>query len=540
MPEPTAASREETLEVDAVVVGAGFAGLYMLHRLRERGLRAVVLEAGSGVGGTWFWNRYPGARCDVESVDYSYSFDEELEQEWVWKERYATQPEILSYVNFVAERLDLLRDVRLETRVETASYDEPSATWRLTTSSGLRTSSRYLVMATGNLSVPATPSIPGVDSFEGRLLHTGHWPHEPVDLSGLRVGVIGTGSSGTQLIPVVAQQAEHLYVFQRTPNFSVPANNRDLEPGELEAIKQSYPSRRAAARLSPTGLNQRMNRESALEVTDEERLAVFEKYWNEAGFGFILAFSDLMSTPAANQTAVDFLHQRTFDLVDDPEVARALTATDYPFGSKRPCVDTGYYTTFNRDDVTLVDVRSHPLVEVTAHGVRTTEGEYELDALVLATGFEAMTGALRRIDIRGRDGVSLADTWAEGPSSYLGLGMAGFPNLLTITGPGSPSVLSNVLVSIEQHVEWIDRLLGYMLEHGYTSIEATEPAQAKWTEHVDDIAYATLYPVGATWYLGPEVEGKRRRFMPYAGGLRAYRATCEQVAADGYEGFALK
>lgn len=530
---------DDTLEVDVAVVGAGFAGLYMLHKLRERGLRVVVLEAGDDIGGTWYWNRYPGARCDVESVDYSYSFDTAMEQEWAWSERYATQPEILSYIHYVADRLDLRRDVRLGTRVHSAVFDEDASIWRLTTS-GPQVQSRFTIMATGNLSVPARPRIPGLEKFAGELLHTGDWPHEPVDLRGKRVGVIGTGSSGTQLIPVVAEQADHLYVFQRTPNFTVPANNRPLHEGELEAVKATYRERRTQARNSPTGLVRRINRESALAVSEEERRRVYEENYDEAGFGFILSFSDLLTSAEANQTVVDFLHQRTHELVDDPDVAAALTATDYPFGSKRPCVDTGYYATFNRDNVSLVDLRTSPLVEVVPHGVRTTAGDIELDVLVLATGFDAMTGAILNIDVRGRDGVQLADAWAEGPSTYLGLAVAGFPNLLTITGPGSPSVLSNVLVSIEHHVEWIDSLLGHLLEQGCTTVEATLAAQEQWTEHVDDVAYQTLYPVGSTWYLGPEVPGKRRRFMPYAAGLRSYRATCDRVVEEGYAGFLLK
>jgi len=394
-------------------------------------------------------------------------------------------------------------------------------------------------MATGCLSVPSEPSIPGLEDFRGPVLHTGRWPRQPVDLSG-RVAVIGTGSSGTQLIPIAARAAKHLYVLQRTPNFTVPANNRVYEPGELDRIKETYPERRAVARESPTGLNRRMNRDSALAVSPEVREQVYEQNWREAGFGFILAFSDLLTNAEANETAVEFLHGRTRELVHDPETASILTATDYPFGSKRPCVDTGYHATFNRDNVTLVDLRANPLVSVTSNGVRTTAEEIEVDTIVLATGFDAMTGALRRIDIRGRHGVSLRDAWAEGPSTYLGLAVAGFPNLLTITGPGSPSVLSNVLVSIEHHVEWIDDLVAHMTTHGYTTVEAAESAQQAWTEHVDDVAYATLYPVGSSWYLGPEVEGRRRRFMPYAGGLRAYRNKCEQVVEDGYEGFVLK
>lgn len=528
------------LDHDAIVVGAGFAGLFMLHRLRERGLDVLVLEAGSDVGGTWFWNRYPGARCDVESVDYSYSFDEDLEREWIWSERYATQPEILRYIHHVADRFDLRRHVRTSTRATSATYDEQNDTWVVETDCGEQLRTRFTIMATGCLSVPRTPDFPGTDSFVGELLHTGSWPHDPVSFAGKRVGVIGTGSSGTQLIPVAAQDADELYVFQRTPNFTVPANNAPMTLDELDAVKADYRNRREMARNSATGLTRDMNRVSALEVSEEERRAVYEKSWQEAGFGFILSFSDLLYSTEANQTAVDFLHDKARTIVDDSGVADVLTASDYPFGSKRPCVDTDFYTTFNRSNVTLVDVRTEPIESFTERGVRTSVGEYALDMVVMATGFDAMTGALHHIDIRGRDGEPLRERWEEGPSTYLGLAVSGFPNLFTITGPGSPSVLSNVLVSIEQHVAWIDGLVGHMTHIGVDVAEALRDAEDEWTEHVNDIAYRTLYPSGNSWYLGPEVPGKRRSFMPYSGGLRAYRRKCAEVADQGYAGFSLK
>jgi cation diffusion facilitator CzcD-associated flavoprotein CzcO len=532
--------RAQDLDFDAIVVGAGFAGLYMLHRLRRHGLRVVVLEAGSDVGGTWFWNRYPGARCDVESVDYSYSFDQDLEQEWVWSERYATQPEILRYIHHVADRFDLRKDIRTETLVTSAVFDEDSDTWLVTTAGGDTLRSRFTIMATGCLSVPSTPNFPGTDTFEGEVLHTGSWPHEAVSFGGKRVGVIGTGSSGTQLIPIAAEEADELFVFQRTPNFSVPANNAPLTTAELDALKADYARRRELSRNSATGLTRDMNRVSALAVSEEERTRVYEEGWQTAGFGFILSFSDLLYSPEANQTAVDFLNRKARELVDDPTVAAALTATHYPFGSKRPCVDSNFYTTFNRDNVTLVDVKKEAIEAITPRGVRTSEREVELDMIVFATGFDAMTGALNRVDIRGRDGVLLRDRWAEGPSTYLGLAVAGFPNLLTITGPGSPSVLSNVLVSIEQHVAWIDELIAHMDGSGLRVVEAEQQAEVDWTEHVNDLAYQTLYPVGSSWYLGPDVPGKRRSFMPFTGGLRAYRRKCNEVATEGYAGFVLK
>jgi cation diffusion facilitator CzcD-associated flavoprotein CzcO len=532
--------RMHQVDYDAIVVGAGFAGLYMLHRLRQRGLRVLVLEAGSDVGGTWFWNRYPGARCDVESVDYSYSFDEGLEQEWIWSERYATQPEILRYVHHVADRFDLRRDIRTDTRVIAAAFDEDTSTWVVTMASGETLRSRFTIMATGCLSVPSTPSFPGMETFEGEILHTGSWPSEAVAFGGKRVGVIGTGSSGTQLIPIAAEEADELFVFQRTPNFSVPANNAPLTLAELDALKADYAHRRELSRNSATGLTKDMNRVSALAVSDEERNQVYEEGWRTAGFGFILSFSDLLFSPEANQTAVDFLNRKARELIHDPSVAATLTATHYPFGSKRPCVDSNFYTTFNRDNVTLVDVKKEAIEAITPSGVRTSEHEYALDMIVFATGFDAMTGALNKIDIRGRDGALLRDHWAEGPSTYLGLAVSGFPNLLTITGPGSPSVLSNVLVSIEQHVAWIDDLIEHMEQSGLRVVEAEQQAEVDWTEYVDELAYKTLYPVGSSWYLGPDVPGKRRSFMPFTGGLRAYRRKCNEVAAEGYQGFALK
>lgn len=525
---------------DAVIVGAGFAGLYMLHRLRQRGLRVLLLEAGSGVGGTWFWNRYPGARCDVESVDYSYSFSEELQQEWDWSERFATQPELLRYVNHVADRFDLRDDIRLDTRVSAAHFDEDTDTWAIRTDDGVTVTARLCIMATGNLSVPRKPDIEGLDRFEGEVLHTGDWPHHEVSLAGKRVGVIGTGSSGTQLIPVAAREADELYVFQRTPNFSVPANNAPLTPEGLAAIKANYAERRAVTRASATGLYRSHSRVSALEVDEQTREQIYEENWATAGFGFLQAFSDLLLDQEANATAVDFLHGKTRALVEDPEVAASLIATDYPFGSKRPCVDSNFFQTFNRDNVTLVDVRTHPITTFGPDNISTDDATYALDTIVFATGFDAMTGALGRIEIRGRGGELLADHWREGPSTYLGLAVAGFPNLFTITGPGSPSILTNVIVSIEQHVEFLDEMVASMLENGHTVVEALESSESEWTQLVNDMAYETLYPFASSWYMGPKVPDKRQSFMPYVGGLRAYRRKCADVAAAGYDGFALK
>lgn len=524
---------------DAVVVGAGFAGLHLLHRLRESGLRVQVLEAGDGIGGTWYFNRYPGARCDVESADYSYSWSPELEQEWRWSERYAQQPEILAYVNHVVDRFDLAPHVRLSSRVTSAVFDEDAATWTVTTDDGHQVVAPLCFMATGCLSVPRIPSLPGQETFEGSVFHTARWPHEPVDFTGQRVGVVGTGSSGTQAIPVIAQVAEHLYVFQRTPNFSVPANNRPIEDDEDARIKATYPQRRAKTRSTATGLFRDMNRVKAADCPEPERREIFEKYWDDAGFGFILAFSDLLLDPVANERAVEFFRGKIEALVEDPTTARKLVPTTYPFGSKRPCVDTGYYQTFNRSNVTLVDVVAEPIVELTARGIRTSTTEVELDAIVYATGFDAMTGALMRMNIVGRGGERLAEAWAAGPLTYLGLQTAGFPNLFFIAGPGSPSVLTNVMVSIEQHVAWLDDLVRHVRDSGIHTVEATREAQGAWVAHVNEIANATLYPTANSWYLGANVPGKPRVFMPYAGGLRQYRKMCAAVAGDGYRGFTL-
>ncbi|HWM77808.1 MAG TPA: NAD(P)/FAD-dependent oxidoreductase, partial [Methylomirabilota bacterium] len=465
---------------DAVVVGAGFAGLYMLHRLRGLGLSACVYEAGRGVGGTWFWNRYPGARCDVESMDYSYSFSDELQQEWTWTERYASQPEILAYINHVADRFDLRRDIQLETRVTAAIFDGATSRWAIQTDRGDRVSARFCIMATGCLSDARVPTLEGFETFEGTWFHTGHWPHEGVDFTGQRVGVIGTGSSAIQSIPIIARQAAHLFVFQRTPNFSVPARNAPLDPEYERQVKSSYAEFRRQARESRVGFVVERNDQSALEVSAEERERAYESRWSRGGLGFNATFADLLTSKDANDTAAEFFRAKIQAIVRDGAVAEMLSPRDYPVGTKRLCVDTDYYDTFNRDNVTLVDVRRAPIEAITRRGLRTREAEYELDSLVFATGFDAMTGALLGIDIRGRAGTTLGEKWAAGPRTYLGVATAGFPNLFTITGPGSPSVLSNMIVSIEQHVDWIADCLVYLRERGLGGIEASVEAEDEW------------------------------------------------------------
>jgi cyclohexanone monooxygenase len=526
-------------EVDAVVVGAGLAGVYMLYRLRGLGLSAQVYEAGSGVGGTWYWNRYPGARCDVESMDYSYSFSDDLQQEWRWTERYAAQPEILRYVNHVVDRFDLRRDIQFDTRVTALHFDEDTARWTASTDRGDRVSARFCIMATGCLSAAQVPTYSGLETFQGAWYHTGHWPHEGVDFTGQRVGVIGTGSSAIQSIPIIAAQATHLYVFQRTPNFSIPARNAPLDPEYERRVKANYADFRRQARESRVGLVVERSDDSALAVSSDVREREYEKRWQRGGLGFSATYADLLTDKTANDTAAEFFRTKIRTIVRDPAVAKALVPTDYPIGTKRLCVDTDYYDTFNRDNVTLVDIRKAPIETITAHGLRTRDTTYELDSIVFATGFDAMTGALLAIDIRGRDGQTLHKKWEAGPRTYLGLAVAGFPNLFIVTGPGSPSVLSNMIVSIEQHVDWIADCMTHLRPDSHASIEATVEAEDAWVAHVNELGALTLYPRANSWYMGANVPGKPRVFMPYVGGVGTYRQKCDAVAAGGYEGFTI-
>jgi cation diffusion facilitator CzcD-associated flavoprotein CzcO len=525
---------------DVVIIGAGLSGLYQLYRLREAGLDCRVIEKGSGVGGTWYWNRYPGARCDVESMAYSYSFSPELEQEWTWTEKYPTQPEILRYIEHVADRFDLRQDVTFDTRVTDAVYDDERQRWTVTTDTGETIEAQHLIAATGCLSVSKAPEIPGADRFHGPVYHTGHWPHEGVDLTGLRVGVIGTGSSGIQSIPIFAEQASELTVFQRTPNFSMPAGNRPLSAEEIAEMKGRYPAFREAQRTSGFGVPIEAATQSALEVEDGVRTATYQGGWDAGNLVAILAsYTDTLTSKEANDTAAEFVRGKIRSIVRDPDVAETLSPRSFPFGTKRPCLDTNYYATFNAEHVSLVDIRRTPLVEITEKGVRTSEAEYEFDAIVFATGFDAMTGALLAIDIRGKGGISLREKWAEGPRTHLGLGIAGFPNLFTITGPSSPSVLSNMIVSIEQHVDWISDCIGFLRDHEIAEIEPTVEAEDEWVAHVEEVGNMTLYPTADSWYMGSNVPGKPRVFMAYIGGVGAYRQKCDDVAATGYEGFAL-
>ena len=524
-------------EVDAVVVGAGFAGLYMVHRFNELGLAVQGVEAGSGVGGTWFWNRYPGARCDIESMEYSYQFSPELQQDWEWSEKYATQPEILHYANHVADRFDLRDKFLFETRVDTARFDEQDGRWTVGLSNGDELSSRYVVMATGCLSTANLPDFEGLSDFQGDWYHTGRWPHEGVNFSGKRVAVIGTGSSGIQSIPLIAEQADQLTVFQRSPNFSVPAHNAPLDPDHVASIKARYPEFRQANSETAFNADFGYNEANAVEVPEEERNKEYEERWARGGLPFMAAFADLLFDKEANETAADFIRGKIRDIVDDPETANLLTP-DSVVGCKRLCVDTNYYATFNRDNVALLDVNADPIVRITPTGIETEKTNHEVDAIVFATGFDAMTGAIMKVDITGRDGLALQDAWAEGPKTYLGLSVAGFPNLFTVTGPGSPSVLTNMLPSIEHHVEWIADCVAWIEQHGGGALEATPEAQEEWVAHVNEVGDTSLYPRCNSWYLGSNIPGKPRVFMPYLG-FPPYAEKCQTVADNGYEGFRL-
>ncbi|MEQ8859132.1 MAG: NAD(P)/FAD-dependent oxidoreductase [Pseudomonadales bacterium] len=560
---------------DVLIVGAGFAGLYAIHRFRNQGLSVLALEAGSDVGGTWYWNRYPGARCDVPSLEYSFGFSEELEQEWDWPEVFSAQPDILRYANHVADRFDLRRDIRFDTRVSAAEYFEAEGVWRLHTEAGEEFEAPFCVMATGCLSVPNVPDIPGAESFQGQVLHTGRWPQEDVDLTGKRVGIIGTGSSGVQAIPELAKQAAELIVYQRSPVYTVPANRKAMRGAVQDEFKVHYRQIREMQQRSPGGFSgfrpvksrrdggadeaadgtsataapvaepvgvtaipvQGSGAAAILDLTPEQR----QRLVRERGLGVLLSFRDAYADPEANEAANEAFRYGIRELVQDTETAEKLCPTDYGLGCKRQVLDRDYYETFNRDNVTLVDVRATPIEAVTPTGLRTSEAVFDLDVLIYATGFDAMTGALLKANVSGRGALRLEDKWADGPVTYLGLALSGFPNLFTVTGPGSPSVLCNMLVAIEQHVNWIGDCIDFLRANGYSRIEALPEAEEEWVAHVNAVAEGTMYtaPSCNSWYLGANIPGKPRIFMPYVGGYPRYRDRCDKVAANGYEGFRL-
>jgi cation diffusion facilitator CzcD-associated flavoprotein CzcO/acetyl esterase/lipase len=538
---------EAAPQVDVAVVGAGFAGLYLLHRLRKAGFTTVLLEEAGDVGGTWYWNRYPGARCDIQTIDYTYTFDPELERAWQWSEKYATQPEILGYFGFVADRYDLRRDIRFGTKVTQATWDEAAQRWLLTTENvatkeAATLSCRSYIMATGCLSAPKPPEIDGVKDFGGEVYFTGRWPHHGVDLAGKRIAVIGTGSSGIQSIPLIAEVAAHLTVFQRTPNFALPAHNGPAPSDRAALLEGDRALYREQARWSLTGVPHPQQTVVSWQLSDAERRERFEQAWAKGDLVYILTqlWADQGNDAGGNAHVADLVREKIRAIVKDPETAAALSPDDHPFGAKRPCLDTNYYATYNRPNVTLVNLRQEPITKIVASGIDTGKRHFDLDVIVFATGFDAMTGAILAVHpITGRGGRSLSQVWANGPQSYLGLTVAGFPNLFMITGPGSPSVLSNMAVSIEQHVDWVvDRLIA-MREAGFTAIEATETAQAGWARHMADCSMLTLHRLANTWYTGANVPGKAQGVMPYTGGLGPYRSICNEVASRGMLGFRL-
>ncbi len=526
--------------IDTVIVGAGFAGLYMLHRLRNQNASAIVFEAGSGIGGTWYWNRYPGARVDIESQEYAYSFSSALDEEWRWSERYAPQPEILAYLEHVAKKFDLKKDIRFNTRVTAAHWNEQAKRWLVTTDKGDQVSARAVVMATGCLSIPKEPDFPGVSDFQGKSYFTSRWPHEPVDFTGLNVAVIGTGSSAVQSIPEIAKQAKHLTVFQRTPNYTVPAHNHKADPAIEELWKLNRARFRSQALANNSGVRQIDPQDRLLSQTPPDEVEkIFEERWQRGGFAVLGGFADTGIDENSNKVAADFFARKIKSIVKDAKTAELLTPKNHPVGTKRLCVDTGYWDTYNRANVTLVDVSQARIERITKTGISTANADYKFDAIVYAIGFDAMTGALTKIDIVGKNGLKLKDKWANGPKTYLGLTVAGFPNLFTVTGPQSPSVLTNMPPSIEHHVDWIARALADLDARKKQTLEATEAAENAWGAHVNELGAMTLMARANSWYMGANIPGKPRTFLPYVGGVPAYRQKCAEVVANGYEGFVL-
>ncbi|MBO88388.1 MAG: cyclohexanone monooxygenase [Rickettsiales bacterium] len=532
-------SRQEQREaiVDAIIVGAGFSGLYLLHRFRKLGLRTRVYERGQGVGGTWYWNRYPGARCDVESMQYSYSFDEDLEQEWEWPEKFSAQPDILAYANHVADRLDLRKDIDFSVEVTSAHFNEKSRRWLIKTDKGERVTTQYFVMATGCISTAQTPDIEGLANYQGNTYHTGNWPHEKVDFTDQRIAVIGTGSSGIQAIPVLAKEAAHVTVFQRTPNYSIPSQNEPMTPDYAKSWKEKYPALREEMRYTGHGSMKDLNNKPAMSVDDKERQETYEKRWKIGGSGFLTSFNDLLFSQESNDTASEFVRNQIRQIVEDPATAELLAPKTYPIGTKRICIDSGYFETYNRDNVELVDISKKPIERITPTGLMANGRDFKFDSIVFATGFDAMTGTLFNVDIRGRGNLALKKKWYAGPRTYLGLMSEAFPNLFMITGPGSPSVKSNMLVSIEQHVDFVTDSIIHMRSRGFELMEPKVSAENDWVDHVQEAANKTLFPRANSWYMGANIPGKPRLFMPYIGGVGTYRRICEEVVSEDYRGF---
>ena len=523
--------------VDAVIVGAGFSGLYLLHRLRELGFTTRVFERGSGVGGTWYWNRYPGARCDVESMQYSYSFDEDLQQEWHWPEKFSAQPDILAYAEHVAKRFDLTKDIDFETEVSKAHFDAATLRWRIETNMGTTVEAQHLIMATGCISTAQIPEIDGLSDYRGNTYHTGKWPHEKVDFTGQRIAIIGTGSSGIQAIPVLAEEAKHVTVFQRTPNYSIPSQNEPMHREYEASWKERYGDLREEMRYTGHGSIKDLNDKPAMSVDEDERQETYKERWKIGGAGFLASFNDLLFSQESNDTASEFVRQQIRQIVKDPETAEILAPKTYPIGTKRICIDSGYFETYNRDNVDLIDISETLIKRITPTGLIANDQTYEFDSIVFATGFDAMTGTLFNVDIRGRDDLALKEKWYAGPRTYLGLMSEAFPNLFMITGPGSPSVKSNMMVSIEQHVDFVTESIVYMRDRELELMEPELASEDEWVDHVQEVANKTLFPRANSWYMGANIPGKPRLFMPYIGGVGTYRRKCEEVVADGYKGF---
>ena len=527
----------KNVDVDVVVVGAGFSGLYLLYRLRKAGFSTRVFERGGDVGGTWYWNRYPGARCDVESLQYSYSFDEQLQQDWHWPEKFSAQPDILAYANHVADRFNLKKDIEFNIEVKASWFDENLKTWKITTNTGEEINAQYFIMATGCISTTQIPNIKGLSDYVGNTFHTGDWPHEEVDFSGQSIAVIGTGSSGIQSIPVLAKQAKKLTVFQRTPNYSIPSQNEPMTKKYERSWKDVYSERRKEMRYSAHGSLKDLNDVPALSVDEDQRQELYTKRWAIGGTGFLGSFNDLLTNADANYTAAEYVRQQIKRVVKDKETAEILCPRSYPIGTKRICIDTGYFETYNRENVKLVDISKKPIQRLVADGIIVDDQLYPFDSIIFATGFDAMTGSIFNVDIKGRDGLALKEKWNAGPKTYLGLMSASFPNLFMITGPGSPSVKSNMIMSIEQHVDLVIETLLSMRRKGLSVVEPELEAENKWVDHVQEVANKTLFPQANSWYMGANIPGKPRLFMPYIGGVGAYREICEEIVANNYRGF---
>ena len=527
----------KNVDVDVVVVGAGFSGLYLLYRLRKAGFSTRVFERGGDVGGTWYWNRYPGARCDVESLQYSYSFDEQLQQDWHWPEKFSAQPDILAYANHVADRFNLKKDIEFNIEVKASWFDEKLKTWKITTNTGEEINAQYFIMATGCISTTQIPNIKGLSDYVGNTFHTGDWPHEEVDFSGQSIAVIGTGSSGIQSIPVLAKQAKKLTVFQRTPNYSIPSQNEPMTKKYERSWKDVYSERRKEMRYSAHGSLKDLNDVPALSVDEDQRQELYTKRWAIGGTGFLGSFNDLLTNADANYTAAEYVRQQIKRVVKDKETAEILCPRSYPIGTKRICIDTGYFETYNRENVKLVDISKKPIQRLVTDGIIVDDQLYPFDSIIFATGFDAMTGSIFNVDIKGRDGLALKEKWIAGPKTYLGLMSASFPNLFMITGPGSPSVKSNMIMSIEQHVDLVIETLLSMRRKGLSVVEPELEAENKWVDHVQEVANKTLFPQANSWYMGANIPGKPRLFMPYIGGVGAYREICEEIVANNYRGF---